>query len=142
MFHSTPRQTLIINTISTVMAADREEARSLEEAQEEEVPLLGNDADGYDNRNAFKATKSLSTVVLYFMVIHFLLAFCEMILVAPLIKLFEESLCLTHYNFPIGGVGESLCKVPEVQRPLATIRGWKSMFDTLPGKSILHFPKG
>jgi hypothetical protein len=70
------------------------------------------------------------------MAIHFLLAFCEMILVAPLIKLFEESLCLSHFNFPSRGVEESLCKIPEVQAPLARMRGWKSMFDTLPGDTF------
>lgn len=76
---------------------------------------------------------SLTSVVLYFMAIHFLLAFCEMILVAPLIKLFENSLCLKYYSFPVGGVEEELCKVREIQGPLATIRGFKSSFDTLPG---------
>jgi hypothetical protein len=79
----------------------------------------------------------LSAQIIYFMSIHFLLAFCEMILVAPLIRLFEESLCLSHYGFPTSGVPESLCKIPEVQHPLATIRGWKSMFDTIPGTSLL-----
>ncbi|PVH73912.1 hypothetical protein DL98DRAFT_430473 [Cadophora sp. DSE1049] len=66
------------------------------------------------------------------MAIHFLLAFAEIILVAPLIRLFENSLCLDHYGFPDGGVAEALCKIPEIQSPLATIRGWKSMFDTIP----------
>jgi hypothetical protein len=79
----------------------------------------------------------LPAQIIYFMSIHFLLAFCEMILVAPLIRLFEESLCLSHYGFPTSGVPESLCKIPEVQHPLATIRGWKSMFDTIPGTSLL-----
>lgn len=91
--------------------------------------------DGNDRANLPKETlsPSLDKIVLYFMVIHFLLAFCEIILVAPLIKLFENSLCLTYYNFPADGVEEALCKIPEIQRPLATIRGWKSMFDTIPG---------
>ena len=77
----------------------------------------------------------LSKFVLYFMAIHFLQSFCEIILVAPLIKLFENSLCLNHYGFPPGGVEEALCKIPEIQQPLATIRGWKSTFDALPGIS-------
>jgi hypothetical protein len=71
------------------------------------------------------------------MSIHFLLAFCEMILVAPLIRLFEQSLCLSHYDFPSAGIPESMCKGPEIQHPLATIRGWKSMFDTIPGDCSL-----
>jgi hypothetical protein len=86
-----------------------------------------------DQESILKRAKPLTSLVLYFMTIHFLLAFCEIILVAPLIKLFENSLCLSHFDFPAGGVEESLCKIPEIQRPLATIRGWKSMFDTIPG---------
>ena len=57
------------------------------------------------------------------MVIRFLLSFCEIVLVDPLIKLFETSLCLSRYGFPDGGVEESLCKIPDIQRPLATVRG-------------------
>jgi hypothetical protein len=98
-----------------------------------DVPLLG-DADGND---ALVKANTLSTVVIYFMTIHFLLAFCEMVLVAPIIKLFEDSLCLTYYNFPNSGVEESQCKNLEIQRSLATIRGWKSLFDTLPGAFLI-----
>ncbi|KAE8447153.1 hypothetical protein EG329_010984 [Mollisiaceae sp. DMI_Dod_QoI] len=78
-----------------------------------------------------RSTPPLTHIIFYFMAIHFLLAFCEMILVAPLIKLFENSLCLTFYDFPSDGVKEALCKVPEIQGPLATIRGWKSSFDMI-----------
>jgi hypothetical protein len=103
-----------------------------------ETPLLDNRprSNGEarnDQESILKRAKPLTNLVLYFMAIHFLLAFCEIILVAPLIKLFENSLCLSHFGFPDGGVEESLCKIPEIQRPLATIRGWKSMFDTVPG---------
>ncbi len=92
----------------------------------------------HDNQeNVLKRAKPLTTIVFYFMKIHFFLAFCEIILVAPLIKLFENSLCLSHFDFPVGGIDESLCKIPEIQKPLATIRGWKSMFDTIPGILIL-----
>lgn len=102
-------------------------------------PLLGPafTADGSqrenDQHNILHAARPLSLLVLYFMAIHFLLAFAEIILVAPLIRLFENSLCLSYYGFPDGGVAEALCKIPDIQKPLATIRGWKSMFDTLPG---------
>lgn len=93
-------------------------------------PALVEDAD---QGSIFAVTRPLSKLVFYFMAIHFLLAFAEIILVAPLIRLFENSLCLKHYDFPQGGVREDRCKIPEVQIPLATIRGWKSMFDTIPG---------
>jgi len=78
-----------------------------------------------------------STLILYFMAIHFLLAFCEIILVAPLIKLLENSLCLSYYDFPADGVQEGLCKIPEIQGPLAVIRGWQSTFNTIPGKFLV-----
>ena len=102
----------------------------------EDVPLLGKADDSLPPRNM------LYTIVLYFMAIHFLVAFCEMILVAPLIKLFEQSLCLRHYNFPSGGVAESQCKILEIQHELATIRGWKSLFDTLPGAFNINYQTG
>lgn len=104
----------------------------LEESHEDE-PLL-QDSDGMSNEqaNVEPSASSFDKLVLYFMSIHFLLAFTQIILVAPLIRLFENSLCLSYYHFPSGEVQESLCKIPEIQQPLATIRGWKSTFDTLP----------
>ncbi|KAF7947912.1 hypothetical protein EAE96_008984 [Botrytis aclada] len=82
---------------------------------------------------------SLPTLILYFMTLHFLIAFCEMVLVAPLISLFESSLCHSNYNFPEPSlrlntreITSEMCKIPEIQGPLATIRGWKSFGDTVP----------
>lgn len=103
-----------------------------------QTPLLNdhrksNEAAPNDQEFILKRAKPLTSIVFYFMTIHFLLAFCEIILVAPLIKLYENSLCLSYFDFPVGGVEESLCKIKEIQGPLATIRGWKSMFDTIPG---------
>ncbi|KAJ8060395.1 hypothetical protein OCU04_010725 [Sclerotinia nivalis] len=81
----------------------------------------------------------LTTLILYLMTLHFLIAFCELVLVAPLISLFESSLCQSYYNFPETASGVlqhdirlELCRIPEVQGPLATIRGWKSFGDTVP----------
>lgn len=109
------------------------------DASQQETPLLGHLPDHdeppsvVDQGTALHGKRALSTTVLYFMTIHFLFAFSEMILPAPLIRLFENSLCLSHYNFPVGGVEESLCKIHEIQAPLAKIRGWKSLFDIIPG---------
>ncbi|PMD16503.1 MFS general substrate transporter [Hyaloscypha hepaticicola] len=122
------------------MAAASEACSSNLPEQDEVVvytPLLNGLPKGTDDvqdnqENILKRAKPLTTIVFYFMTIHFLLAFCEIILVAPLTRLFENSLCLSHFDFPVGGIDESLCKIPEIQRPLATIRGWKSMFDTIP----------
>ena len=98
----------------------------------EDEPLLQDASRASDEAIADPPTSSFDKLVLYFMSIHFLLAFTQIILVAPLIRLFENSLCLSYYKFPSGGVQESLCKIPEIQQPLATIRGWKSTLDTLP----------
>lgn len=107
------------------------------ESSNEQGRLLGGDNGQNETLrgevHGLESTPTLTRIILYFMAIHFLLAFCEMILVAPLIQLFENSLCLKYYGFPVDGVGEKLCKVPEIQGPLATIRGLKSSFDTLPG---------
>lgn len=104
----------------------------------EDEPLLsageGNDQNRYPDYQKGRKRSSLNKLILYFMAIHFLLAFTEIILIAPLIKLFENSLCRSYYDFPSHGIPEDLCKVPDIQRPLATIRGWKSTFDTFPGK--------
>lgn len=108
---------------------------------EEEERLLEDDLSQSDSPPGLEPLPSLTTHIVYFMSIHFLLAFCEMVLVAPLLRLFENSLCLSHYGFPAEGVTESLCKIAEIQHPLATIRGWKSMFDTIPGTSMLKFKK-
>jgi hypothetical protein len=105
----------------------------------EEEPLLEGDFPDETAVPHIALPSSLSAHIFYFMSIHFLLAFCEMVLVAPLIKLFEQSLCLSHYGFPSAGVPERMCKIPEIQHPLATVRGWKSMFDTIPGSSSLVF---
>jgi len=94
------------------------------------TPLLSNQEP---DQVSGPAATPLSVLILYFMAIHFLLAFCEIILVAPFIKLLENSLCLSYYNFPGNGVQDELCKIPDIQGPLATLRGWKSSFDTIPG---------
>lgn len=98
-----------------------------------------------NKKTALNDAAPLPRLVLYFMAIHFLLAYCELILVAPLIKLFEQSLCITYYDVhdptvigPDGDISELLCKIQEIQAPLATIRGWKSMLDTIPG--LDNFP--
>ncbi|KUJ06787.1 uncharacterized protein LY89DRAFT_602527 [Mollisia scopiformis] len=106
--------------------------RDADNAEQEHLLVHENRRNEADEAGtSLTSPPTFSHVVLYFIAIHFLLAFCEMILVAPLIKLFENLLCLTFYDFPIAGVEEILCKVPEIQRPLATIRGWKSSFDMI-----------
>lgn len=102
---------------------------------EEEDRLLNQPSESPVTTSRPGAASPLSSLIIYFMTIHFLLAFSEIILIAPLLRLFENSLCLSHYGFPVGGLPESSCKGPEIQAPLATIKGWKSMLDTIPGTS-------
>ncbi|CZT43672.1 uncharacterized protein RSE6_03743 [Rhynchosporium secalis] len=83
--------------------------------------------------------KHLLAHLFFFMGVHFLLAFREILLVVPLIELFEQSLCFSYYSVHdlsiIGHGGwilEALCKIAEIQHDLATIRGWKLLLDTAP----------
>lgn len=108
-------------------------ASAQDDTSSAQTPLLADEIfEGEPDQGSASSTP-LSILIFYLMAIHFLLAFCEIILVAPLIKLFENSLCLKYYNFPANGVQEDLCQIPEIQGPLAKIRGWKSMCDTIPG---------
>lgn len=112
------------------------------EAAPETTPLLADDAiqDGPHSKSkpgVLYSSSRLSGLIFYFMMIHFLLAFCDIILNAPLQRLFENSLCLKYYNFPESGVPEGSCKISEIQYNLAILRGWKSMFDNIPGQYIV-----
>lgn len=103
--------------------------------------------DEHGIRDTQRDEKFLSRVLpsrtaIYFMSIYFLLAFSELVPTAPLVKLFERSLCISYYTrhhpniVPPGQeIPERLCKVPEIQASLATIRGWKSTLDMIPGKA-------
>jgi hypothetical protein len=114
-----------------------DEEHSEIEAAPETAPLLANEALQGPHSNSSPGAPSsshrLSSLIFYFMMIHFLLAFCDIILNAPLQRLFENSLCLKYYHFPESGVPEETCKISEVQYNLAILRGWKSMFDNIPG---------
>lgn len=110
--------------------------QTLNEGQDEapeEARLLGNE-DGLGRLSSqARLTPRLSGLVLSFMAIHFLLAFCEIILVAPLIRLFENAICLSYFDFPEGGVDEPKCKMSHIQADVAEVRSGKSFFDTIPG---------
>ncbi|KAI5855417.1 major facilitator superfamily domain-containing protein [Tricharina praecox] len=54
----------------------------------------------------------------------------ELLLVSPRIRLLESSICRTHYGLP--SVPEAECKIPDVQRRLAYIRGWQVFFEATP----------
>jgi hypothetical protein len=118
------------------------EGHSENEPVPETTPLLADDAlqdrpHSMSKLGVLSSSRRLSGLIFYFMMIHFLLAFCDIILNAPLQRLFENSLCLKYYNFPESGVPEGSCKISEIQYNLAILRGWKSMFDNIPGQYIV-----
>jgi hypothetical protein len=118
------------------------EGYSENEPTPETTPLLADNAlqdepHSKSKPGVLSSSRRLSGLIFYFMMIHFLLAFCDIILNAPLQRLFENSLCLKYYNFPESGVPEGSCKISEIQYNLAILRGWKSMFDNIPGQYIV-----
>jgi hypothetical protein len=95
---------------------------------------------GKSKFRAWFRVSGISTSVLYCIVLHFLLAFIEMVQITPLLVLFERSICLQYYRThnptaiaPDGSIAETLCKISLVQQDLATVRGWKSSLDAIPG---------
>jgi hypothetical protein len=124
-----------------VSPAEADQTRDYTPLTGQEIVSIGMQASR-DQKAILNDAAQLSRLVLYFIAIHFLLAYCELILVAPLIKLFEQSLCTIYYDAhdpsvigPGGGIPELLCKIQGIQAPSATIRGWKSMLDTIPGSN-------
>lgn len=72
--------------------------------------------------------------------LNFLVEMCDMIIIVPTIALLERSICHTYYAEhdprvigPGGLVNERLCKIGPVQEQLAVLRGWKALFEALPG---------
>ena len=72
--------------------------------------------------------------------LNFLVEMCDMIIIVPTIALLERSICYTYYAEhdphvigPGGLVNERLCKIGPVQEQLAVLRGWKALFEALPG---------
>ncbi|KAL2061950.1 hypothetical protein VTL71DRAFT_7328 [Oculimacula yallundae] len=119
------------------------QAQTISDSASIPKPLAHNDVadenDAITMRAPKSTTKPLPAHLFYFMGVHFLIAFCEMILVVPLMRLFEQSLCFSYYTIHdpsvIGHGGlipEALCKIVEIQHDLATIRGWKSLLDIIP----------
>ena len=111
---------------------------------DQNVPLLIVDEDQQDTRWTQSKDHGLPTrTAFYYMALHFLLAFAELAPITPMVKLFERSLCISYYEIhdPSGlglvdEIPEHLCKILEIQTSLASIRGWKSMLDTVSGITL------
>ncbi|KAF2842536.1 MFS general substrate transporter [Patellaria atrata CBS 101060] len=80
----------------------------------------------------------LSSTAYCCVALHFLLGVVENIPIAPLLVLYERSICLQYYlkhdPSAIHGtrIEHDLCKISTIQKELAVVKGWKSFFDTLP----------
>ena len=93
---------------------------------------------------------SSSRTLLLATTILFLLESADLLLLPPKIRLLEAKLCRKYYEStepPIvslakGDVEEKLCKIPEIQAHLASIRGWQVIWDAIPGKTITHHLDG
>ena len=77
--------------------------------------------------------------------LYFFVEMYDMITIAPLTAIFEQSVCRKWYinhdpsriNFG-GSVNEQLCKLESIQAAVAVLRGWKLAFDTIPGTNLLR----
>ena len=84
---------------------------------------------------------SLVRAQLWCILLNFLIEFFDMVIIVPQLVLFERSLCYSYYRLhekdgvgPRGIVEERSCKIERIQQELAVLRGWKALFDALPGQ--------
>ena len=87
----------------------------------------------------------LPHLVVYCLTLYFLVEMFDMVTIAPLTALLEQSLCRTWYRShdpslisPGGSVEEQFCKIEPIQAEVAVLRGWKLAFDALPGTAIVR----
>ena len=72
--------------------------------------------------------------------LQFCTYFAKHMIEVPTIQLFEQAICNRYYSnqslhlpLPAPDIDETLCKVPAIQKELATLTGLKFTFDALPG---------
>ena len=107
-----------------------------------ESPLLGQPENYPTSNTSTILGFHISHVFLSCLLLYFLVEMYDMITIAPLVALFEQSICRSYYEIhdpssirPGGSVAEHLCKIDSIQEELAIVRGWKLAFDTIPGQS-------
>jgi hypothetical protein len=71
----------------------------------------------------------------YCIALELLCEFSTMILTVPMVSLLEQAICQRYYHNAhwTGSLDSDICGVPQIQRTLAQVRGWKAFFDTLSG---------
>ncbi|KAI1276953.1 major facilitator superfamily domain-containing protein [Xylaria sp. FL0933] len=101
-------------------------------------PLLNSVTQPSTRRVRMTQPFSLSNIGWYCLLLNFLCALSESILNSPLLAVYERSLCITYYDAhpdltePLLMNSNSRCKIVPIQQDLATVRGWKSLFDAIP----------
>lgn len=115
-------------------------ADSNENSAEEDNRLLEDTTTAHvESRTSEKSSVYQRNVVLCVIVFFFAELF-ELGLFAPTTALLERSICRAHYKSANpavigenGWVATRLCKEQPIQAELARIKGWKAVFDCIPG---------
>lgn len=129
------------------IAEHQYESSFVEEPSNVHSQLLPHDSTGQridpdSIRHHDETHHHLSRVGVYCVLLYFLVEMSDMISIAPLTALLEQSVCRSYFEVhnpsmivPGGSVREDHCKLKPIQAELAVVRGWKLAFDTLPGKN-------
>ncbi|EFQ34270.1 major facilitator superfamily transporter [Colletotrichum graminicola] len=89
----------------------------------------------------FRAT-SPRAVILVLALLKFTVSYKLAIQMMPIMRLIEDHICHQHYRLgPEARIPEMKCKVDEVQRDLAWLQGWQSLFGAVVNMTVA-FPYG
>lgn len=130
------------------------------EAQAEETsPLLGsrNVGDDTSHQSAFLTVQRVRQkngeasnfgALLICGLLFFTVDFASYMRVAPTNRMLELSFCRTYYEKADpsqigrdGTVPEDACKLVEIQRQLALLKGWLGLLESIPGRFPLNYPR-
>ena len=106
-----------------------------------ETPLLANHTgqNGPTDEPAVDGPGNLykQNVIVLCLALALLASLGSGLLQPPTNALLEDIICRQHYPDAVGGFlsHDKLCRNPDVQGRLASIRGWASTFDAIPGSS-------
>ena len=96
--------------------------------------------DGLTSRSTRTSGFLLSHAAVCCLVLNFALELFNMGLITPQVALFQRSICFRFYQqhdshsvHPNGSTDQQSCKILPIQHELAVFRGWKGVFDSIPG---------
>ncbi|KAK0724379.1 general substrate transporter, partial [Lasiosphaeris hirsuta] len=109
-----------------------DDERDLEDALEPDAPAVPPLASGFAAR--FQAKNQKTIIVRLLAVMLFTIALSGMLLMVPLFRIIEDTVCHVYYKIDRSEkIDELLCKVDEVQRELAYLGGLGAMLGSLVG---------